>query len=83
MLSGDGEIISFTIIHTGPEKFEHHTPYGIALIKLKEGPTISAQVVDDPHKLAIGKKVRQVFRRNSEPCDDAHIKYGFKFELVD
>ena len=47
-LSGKGEIVTYTIIHVGPENFEEQVPYPIAIIKLEEGPQITAQIVDCP-----------------------------------
>ena len=61
--SGLGEIASFTIIRVAPEGFERYTPYAVALIRLDEGTTISGQVIDDVNDVAIGKRVRPVFRK--------------------
>ena len=43
---GKGEVITYTMIHVGPEDFEEQTPYPIAIIKLEEGPQITGQIVD-------------------------------------
>ncbi len=79
--SGNGEIISYTIITTPPEGFEAYAPYAIGLIKLDEGTTISGQVVGDVSKLDIGKKVQSVFRKMYEDGDGGVIHYGIKFQL--
>lgn len=76
-----GEIVSFTHIHTNPAGFA--APYTIALIKLAEGPMISSQMVGRKEDVAIGKKVRVVFRKLSEDGDAGLIHYGFKFEVVE
>jgi len=81
--SGNGEVISYTIITAPPEGFEAYVPYAVGLIKLNEGTTISGQVVGDPAKLDIGKKVRPVFRKMYEDGDGGVIHYGIKFEVVD
>jgi uncharacterized protein len=81
--AGDGEIVSYTVIHVAPEGFEKMAPYVIALIKLDEGVVISGQVVGDTDKISIGKKVRSVFRKLFEDGDAGVINYGFKFELVE
>lgn len=48
--SGRGEIWSFTQVFDAPEGYELYTPYYVALIKLDEGPMISAQLTDlDPN----------------------------------
>lgn len=81
--SGNGEIISYTIIRTPPEGFEKYAPYAIAIIKLEEGEMISGQIVGNIDKVEIGKKVRPVFRRMYEDGDDGVIFYGVKFQIVE
>ena len=81
--SGEGMILSYTIIHTAPEGFEKQTPYAIALVQLSEGPVVSAHVVGDTSKIAINKKVRMVFRKLYEDGRAGVISYGFKFEVVE
>jgi hypothetical protein len=75
-LTGIGEIISFTTIHTPPLGFE--SPYHIALIKLEQGPVIPAQIQGTPQ---IGSKVRPIFRRLSAP-EKGVINYGLKFKII-
>lgn len=47
-LSGAGKIVSYSIIHEGPEAFKDQVPYVMAIIELDEGPRITAQIVDMP-----------------------------------
>ena len=82
VFSGKGEIVSFTKIHTAPDGFEDQTPYTIAIVKLEEGPTITAQIVNK-NGVMIGKKVKPVFRRLFSSGESGIIHYGFKFELAD
>ncbi len=80
-LSGKGEIVSYTIIHVGPEEFEEQVPYPIAIIKLDEGPCITAQIVDcDIDDVKIGMKVESTFRRIQEDGYVGAIYYGYKFK---
>lgn len=44
--SGKGVVYSYTTIHEAPTGFEKDTPYTVALIKLDEGPMITAQLTD-------------------------------------
>ena len=81
--SGSGKVVSFTIIRIPPEGFEKYTPYAVAIIELDEGSRISGQIVGDPEKVAMGQKVRPVFRKLQEDNSDGLIQYGLKFELVD
>ena len=39
---GKGTVFSHTTVHTPPEGFEAQSPYTVALIKLDEGPMITA-----------------------------------------
>lgn len=81
-LSGKGKVYSFTIIKTAPEGFEEPVPYITGIIKLDEGPLFSAQIVGPWNKIAIGRRVRTVFRRISKSEKTGFINYGIKFELV-
>lgn len=75
--SGNGIIISYTIIHTAPTNFEGSVPYCIALVKLDEGPTISAELVNYEN-VVIGGAVKLVFRKQGERKNGV-IHYSFKF----
>ena len=82
-LSGKGEIVTYTIIHVGPEAFEKQVPYPVAIIKLEEGPQITAQIVDcNIDEVKIGMKVENTFRRIQEDGYTGAIYYGYKFKLV-
>ncbi len=47
-LSGNGTIISYTVVHDSSENFKTLIPYALAIIELDEGPRITAQIVDAP-----------------------------------
>ncbi len=80
-LSGKGEIVTYTIIYAGPKAFEEQVPYPVAIIKLKEGPQITAQIVDcDIDDVKIGMKVENTFRRIQEDGYTGAIYYGYKFK---
>ena len=82
-LSGKGEVITYSIIHVGPEEFEKQVPYPIAVIKLDEGPQITAQIVDcDINDVKIGMRVQSTFRRIQEDGYVGAIYYGYKFKPV-
>jgi uncharacterized OB-fold protein len=82
--SGEGEIYSYTIIHAPPEGFEFMKPYAIGVIKLAEGPLVTAQIVDcKPEDLEIGEKVELVFRKIIADGCSGIIRYGYKFKLKD
>jgi len=83
-LSGKGEIVTYTIIHAGPENFKKQVPYPIAIIKLEEGPQLTAQIVDcDIDDVKIGMKVKSTFRRIQEDGYTGAIYYGYKFKPLE
>jgi len=80
-LNGIGEIVTYTIIHVAPENFEEQAPYPIAIVKLEEGPQVTAQIVDCPiDQIKIGMKVEATFRRIQEDGYTGAIYYGYKFK---
>ena len=82
-LNGKGIIVTYSIIHAGPEDFEEQIPYTIAIIKLDEGPQLTAQIVDcDINDVKIGMKVESTFRRIQEDGYIGAIYYGYKFKPV-
>ncbi len=81
--SGNGKILSYTIIRTAPDGFERHTPYAVALVQLDEGPVISSHIVGPYDGIMIDKPVRMVFRKLVEDGKSGIINYGFKFELLE
>jgi hypothetical protein len=82
--SGRGEIYSYSVVHAPPEGFEYQKPYIIGIIKLEEGPKLTAQIVDcKPEDVSIGKKVKSVFRKIVEVGRSGIIQYGYKFKLAD
>ena len=79
--SGNGKILSYTIIRVPPEGFQSYTPYAVAIIELDEGTRLSGQVIGDVSKLGVGRRVRPVFRKMQEDGNSGLIQYGIKFEL--
>jgi uncharacterized OB-fold protein len=78
--SGKGTVFSFTTIFDPPAGFEGQTPYNVALIKLDEGPMLTAQLTDiDTQEVSIGMPVEMVTRKLKEDGDRGLIVYGYKF----
>jgi scaffold protein (connect acetoacetyl-CoA thiolase and HMG-CoA synthase) len=79
-LSGEGEVVSYSVIHEAAAGFEMQVPYVLVLVRTKEGPVLTGQVVDvDPHEVRIGLKVRAAFRKLREEGAAGVIHYGYKF----
>lgn len=76
--SGKGEVYSFTTVYDAPKGFMG--PYVVALIKLEEGPMITAQITDaDAKDIEVGMPVEMVTRKISEDGPRGIIHYGYKF----
>lgn len=79
--SGRGEVYSFTTVYEPPAGYEENAPYTVALVKLEEGPLITAQLTDlEEGKVEIGTPVEMVTRRLRQDGDERGlIVYGYKF----
>jgi len=79
--SGKGEVYSFTKMGNAPAGFEEQAPYTVALIKLQEGPIVTAQLTDlGDQDVQIGMPVEMVTRKlRSDDGDKGILVYGYKF----
>lgn len=82
--SGRGEVYSYTTIYDPPAGYEDNAPYTVALVKLEEGPLVTAQLTDlGDEKVQIGTPVEMVTRRLRQDGDErGMIIYGYKFRPV-
>lgn len=79
-LSGQGEVYSYSTMYNAPQGYEDQKPYTIALIRLDEGPMVTAQLTDvNPDAVRIGMRVEMVTRKLREDGDEGQIIYGYKF----
>jgi uncharacterized OB-fold protein len=82
-LSGRGVVFSFTTMYNVPHGYEDQKPYTVALVKLDEGPMVTAQLTDvDAQAISIGMHVEMVTRKLREEGDEGQIIYGYKFRPV-
>lgn len=78
--SGLGEVYSYTTIYDAPAGFEKYAPYTVALVKLAEGPLVTAQLTDiNSEDVQIGLPVEMVTRKLREDGAEGMIVYGYKF----
>jgi hypothetical protein len=79
--SGKGEVYSFTTIYEAPTGFDETAPYTVALVKLEEGPMVTAQLTDlGESKPEIGMPVEMVTRKLRQDGDErGMLVYGYKF----
>ena len=81
--SGKGEVYSYSTVYDAPEGYESQAPYTVALVKLEEGPLVTAQLTDvDNSQVAIGQPVEMVTRRLRSDGDKGMLIYGYKFRPV-
>ncbi len=80
VFSGRGEVYSYSTVYQAPEGYGEFVPYTVALVKLEEGPLVTAQLADvDPDEVRIGMPVEMVTRKLKEEGKDGIIVYGYKF----
>ena len=79
--SGLGRIYSYTMIYDAPAGYEEFAPYVVALVKLDEGPMVTAQLTDlGDQPIEIGAPVEMVTRRLRQDGDERGLLvYGYKF----
>ncbi|PIW20548.1 MAG: transcriptional regulator, partial [Anaerolineae bacterium CG17_big_fil_post_rev_8_21_14_2_50_57_27] len=79
--SGKGEIYSYTTIYEAPAGYDENAPYTVALVKLNEGPLVTAQLTDlGDQPIQIGMPVEMVTRKLRQDGDErGMLVYGYKF----
>ena len=81
--SGKGEVYSFSTVHDAPAGYEAYAPYTVALVKLAEGPMVTAQMTDvDNSRVKIGMPVEMVTRKLRDDGDRGILVYGYKFRPI-
>ena len=77
-LTGSGEVWSFTEIKNGVAEFG--SSYIVALVRLAEGPLVTAQLTDvEPGEVRIGLPVEMVTRKLRDLGPEGLLVYGYKF----
>jgi len=79
--SGKGEVFSYTTIYEAPAGYDETAPYTVALVKLEEGPLVTAQLTDlGDQPIEIRMPVEMVTRRLRQDGDErGMLIYGYKF----
>ena len=81
--SGLGEVYAFSTVFQAGDAYEKGAPYTVAMIRLAEGPLISAQLTDvDDKAVSIGMPVEMVTRVLREDGERGMLVYGYKFRPV-
>ena len=80
--SGAGRLAGFTVIHVGlpvmaAEGYSRDKPYASGIVRLAEGPAISARIVGAaPDALRVGMEVEAVFPQHRDG-QDQRVVFGF------
>jgi uncharacterized OB-fold protein len=78
--SGRGEVYSFTTVYQAPAGFEQEAPYPMAMVRLEEGPLVTAQLTDlGDRAVQIGMPVEMVTRKLRSDGERGMLVYGYKF----
>ncbi len=88
-LPREGKVLTWTVIHVPPARFDLEAPYVIAIVELEGGVRqdagqvrLTCQVTDcDPDELTVDAPVELVFRRIKEDSQADIIQYGYKAVL--
>jgi uncharacterized OB-fold protein len=79
--SGKGQVYSYTTVYEAPEGYAEQAPYTVAMVKLDEGPLVTAQLTDfGEQEPAVGMPVEMVTRLLRSATDErGMLIYGYKF----
>lgn len=78
-LSGEGKVVTFTIIRVAPAPYSDLAPYALAVIETPEKVRLTAQISDvEIEKVKIGMNVRFEFRKLYDDNAASVIYYGYK-----
>jgi uncharacterized OB-fold protein len=80
VFSGRGEVYSYSTVYHPPRGFEEFAPYTVALVRLEEGPMVTAQLTDvNADQVRVGMPVEMVTRKVQSGGEEGAIVYGYKF----
>ena len=78
--SGRGRLWSFTRVAQPPRGYESVAPYAVGMVRLDEGPLVTAQIADaEGVDLSVGMEVEMVTRKVRDAHENGLIVYGYKF----
>lgn len=78
-LTGEGTILTYTIIHVAPQQLSLLAPYIVAIVKLREGPPLPGMVkLVDPRIVKVGMKVQVAYEPATEDGWPRWTQYFFK-----
>jgi len=82
LLGNLGTLYSVTAVTEAPAGYDDQAPYFIGLVKLDDGPMLTAQITDVDGEIAIGDRVEMVTRKLTTEGTRGMIVYGYKFRPI-
>ncbi len=78
--SGRGKVYSHTTVYQAPSGHSSNAPYPVAIVRLEEGPLVTAQLTDiGDQPVEIGTQVEMVTRKLGADGERGMLVYGYKF----
>lgn len=78
-ISGEAELITYTVVNVAPERWKNFTPFMVAVGKLEEGPKFIAPFENvDVKDIKIGMRLKLVTSDRAEGYPEPRYKYKFK-----
>jgi len=78
-LEGAAKLLSYTVIHVAPEKFQYLTPYSVGIMELKSGLRLPGMICDvTPEELRVGMKLKICFETSTSDQWPAWSRYFFR-----
>lgn len=78
-LEGAAKLLSYTVIHVAPEKFQNLTPYSVGIMELKSGLRLPGMICDvTPEELRVGMKLKICFETSTSAQWPAWSRYFFR-----
>jgi uncharacterized protein len=78
--SGRGTLYSWSRVLQAARGYASMAPYFVGMVRLEEGPLISAQLADaEGVELTIGMPLEMVTRKIRDADEHGYIVYGYKF----
>jgi enoyl-CoA hydratase len=82
LLSKNGTVISYTIVHMPPKEWQGPVPYAVALIELSDGATFYSALTDcKPEEVNVGMEVELAIEK-LRTDDDGNDVVGYKFSPI-
>ncbi len=75
-----GQVYSHTTVYQAPSGHTENAPYPVAIVRLEEGPLVTAQLTDlGDEPIEIGTPVEMVTRKLGADGERGMLVYGYKF----